>query len=192
MKKILLSATICVLSVSLGFSQLVTQNNVFVKTNNVINVGIGLGDPTYMGAGYSTVIPPLSASFEHCIIDHILNVASIGVGGYLAYTSHRWGDYLGGTDYSWHVNDLVIAARGAFHYQLVSKLDTYAGIMLGFDIQSNNYSSDIPGATNDSRGSGPVAAIFVGGRYYLTDKFAGNAEMSTGISILTIGVSYKL
>jgi len=191
MRKIIQTVSILILAVSSGFSQFVVHNTVFIKTDNVVNFDIGMGDPKYMGLGYKTNVPPLSFSFEHCVTDQILNVASIGVGGYFAYTSHQWGNQVKGSGYSWHIYDPVFGSRGTFHYQLYDNLDTYGGIMVGIDIKSDNYNSTTIG-TKCKLGTELITAVFVGGRYYLTNKFAGNVELSTGIAIISIGASFKL
>jgi len=186
-KTIFAFAALFLLSIS-GYSQLVKRNTVFERGDNVFNFGVGAGDPAYMFTGWKTAIPTISLSQEYCFIDDLLDVASVGIGGYLSFSSHKRSESFLGFDETYHVYDFVLGARGVFHYQLVKDIDTYAGGMIGFDIQSDNY----PLASSKLNGSRPVGAAFVGARYYVTDKLAFNSEFGYGISIFTFGVSAKL
>ncbi|MDR2056984.1 MAG: hypothetical protein LBP83_01645, partial [Dysgonamonadaceae bacterium] len=135
MKKVILAVLVTFIATTVLQAQ-----NIFVKGDKVVNLGIGFG--SYIGeSGYKTTLPPLSLSAELGVKDGLLNgKSSIGVGGYLAYTSNKWeisnqvlGTY--GFDYSY----FIIGARGLFHYQFVDKLDTYAGLMLGYNVASSKY-----------------------------------------------------
>jgi len=173
-----------------GYSQLVKRNTVFEKGDNVFNLGVGAGDPAYMFTGWKTAIPTISLSQEYCFIDDLLDVASVGIGGYISFSSHKRIESIWGIDETYHVYDFVFGARGVFHYQLVKDIDTYAGGMIGFDIQGDDYDNSF--GSSKLNGSRPVGAAFVGARYYVTDKFAFNSEFGYGISIFTFGVSAKL
>jgi hypothetical protein len=73
---------------------------------------------------------------------------------------------------------------------LVNKLDTYTGLLLGFNIASSKWTGTGTETTHASSG-GVAYAWFVGGRYYFTDKFAGMLELGYGITYLNIGVALK-
>ncbi|MCL1938161.1 MAG: hypothetical protein FWF52_07185 [Candidatus Azobacteroides sp.] len=157
--------------------------NTFAKGDQVINLGIGLG--TYSGKGYVITVPPIVGSFEYGIKDHLFDdKSSLGIGGYIGYM----GDKLDVAAFQWKFNHLFIGARGALHYQLINKLDTYAGLMLGYEVVSANshegFSSPI--------GSGFSWALYAGGRYYFTDKFGVFAEVGYGVAALQLGVAFKL
>ncbi|MDR0371057.1 MAG: hypothetical protein LBH80_04300 [Prevotellaceae bacterium] len=158
-----------------------SQAQVFSQGDKVVNVGIGFG--SYLGgSGYSIIIPPLAGSFEYGIVDGLINGnASIGVGGYLGFASEK--------TFDWHYNYFILGARGAFHYQFVDKLDTYAGLILGYNITSSSGSGI--GVNNNSL-SGFAYSTFVGARYYFTESIAAFAEIGYGISILQLGVAIKL
>ncbi|MFA7583881.1 MAG: hypothetical protein WCZ46_10115, partial [Proteiniphilum sp.] len=95
--------------------------NSFSKGDKIVNVGIGVGS-YYGGDGYTSSIPPFSVSFEQGIIDGLLDgKASIGVGGYLAYTANKWETSISGNDYGYKYSYMMIGARGAFHYQFIEK-----------------------------------------------------------------------
>ena len=50
------------------------QENMFDLGDKVISVGLGIGNTLYIGgAGYSTMVPPLSLSFEQAVVDDIFD-----------------------------------------------------------------------------------------------------------------------
>lgn len=164
----------------LSFSFGTFAQDVFNKGDKVVNLGIGIG--TYLGyTGYSNSLLPISGSFEYGIIDNLINgKAGIGVGGYMAYTS--WENKILSNE---TVSDFILGARGSFHYQFVDKLDTYVGVMLGYDIVSYSHTDA------NLSGSGVSFSTYVGGRYYLTDNIAVFGELGYGIAALELGVSFK-
>ncbi len=180
MKKL---AVVFTLVLAFGFSSM-AQESMFNVGDKVVNLGIGLG--SNFGLGYKTTIPPLSASFEMGVKDGILEKGVLGVGGYLGFRSYNY-RYFG---YGWNYTNIILGARGVFHYPFVEKLDTYTGLLLGFSVvTSTEYGTT--GISNPAS-SGLAYSWFVGGRYYFTDKIAGMLELGYGISYLNIGVAYKL
>jgi hypothetical protein len=176
------------LVVAFAMTQLQAQESTFVKGDKVLNLGIGFGSGLYTGTYYKTSVPPISASFEVAVKDGVLDKGSIGVGGYLAYSQHKW-DYNG---WGWKYSNLFIAARGTFHYPLVKKLDTYTGLALGYNIaHSSEYGTAIPGYDYNATSGGLLFAWFVGGRYYFSNSFAAMAELGVGIVYLNLGVAFK-
>ncbi|OJV35993.1 MAG: hypothetical protein BGO29_14290 [Bacteroidales bacterium 36-12] len=175
----------------------VNAKDIFSKGDQAVGIGIGIGS-YYGGDGYSSGIPPISVSYERGIVEGLLNgKGSIGVGGYAAYTSNKWeGSYFNGTTdvtYGWKYNYIVLGARGAFHYQFVDKLDTYTGLMLGYNIVSSKYiGNNIAMSTTNNNTSGFGFSAFIGGRYHFSPKYAAYAEVGYGISALELGLSIRL
>lgn len=185
MKKL---ATVFTLVLAFGFSSM-AQEPIFNVGDKVVNLGIGFG--TGYGLGYKTTIPPLSASFEMGVKDGILEKGSLGVGGYLGFSSYRW-RYSGfGYDYGWNYTNIILGARGVFHYPFIEKLDTYTGLLLGFRVVTSTEYGNVGTYSNPSS-SGLAYSWFVGGRYYFTDRIAGMLELGYGISYLNLGVAIKL
>jgi hypothetical protein len=178
MKKLLLFSLISLFSLS----QLMAQESTFGQGNKVLNLGIGFGS-TYYSSYYTSQTPALSASFEVGVKDGILDKGSIGVGGYLGYSSAKWTNY-------YKTSNFILGARGSFHYPLVDKLDTYTGLLLGYNIYSYSYYDTYFGAK--ASGGGVTLAWFAGARYYFSDNFAVMGEIGYGISYLTLGVAFKL
>jgi len=85
---------------------------------------------------------------------------------------------------------MVVGVKGTFHYPLVDKLDTYGGLMLGYN--SNSWKWHGTGVeTVDLGGSGLGFSLYAGGRYYFSEKFAAIAELGYGISYLNLGIAIK-
>ena len=171
------------------FSTSVNAQSVFSKGDNIVNAGLGLGNPHSPKIGdvfltneykWKIAVPPISASYETCIIDNLFNDKSaIGVGGYLGFASYK--RKITDSRYT----SAIFGVRGAFHYQLVDNLDTYAGVMAGYRIgkyTNSTYKND-PGFASDT---------FLGARYYLMDNLGVFAEVGWGgIGYLQLGVTLK-
>lgn len=186
MKKIVLVLTIVLLSLS----QLIAQTSTFEKGDKAINLGIGIGSPLYSGVGNKGSIPPLSVSYETGVVDNVFDKGVIGVGGYLGYQSYKW-SYAG---WGWKYSDFIISARGTFHYPLIEKLDTYTGLMLGYNIvTAKEFGNTFFGSNNYSASTGGfVAAWFVGARYYFNNNFGVMGELGYGITYLNLGIVVKI
>ncbi len=184
MKKIF----VLLLVVSFSMTQLFAQEPTFSMGDKVLNIGLGLGSTLYSGSFYKSQVPPLSVSLEVAVVENILEKGVIGVGGYLGYSSYKY-EYSG---WGWKYSNIIIGPRGSFHYPLLDKLDTYTGLLLGYNIAtSKEFGNSIPGYDYSSSAGGVVWSWFVGGRYYFKENFGVMAEFGYGISYLTIGVSTK-
>ncbi|OFY60339.1 MAG: hypothetical protein A2V46_00370 [Bacteroidetes bacterium RBG_19FT_COMBO_42_7] len=183
MKKLLIS----LFAACFAVAQLPAQEPAFVKGNKVINLGVGLGSNLYRESYYNSTIPPVSASFEIGVKDHILERGVIGAGGYLAGSSYKYEFSRKG----WKTTNFIVGIRGNFHYPLVDKLDTYSGLMLGYGILSVEYFGGYDDDDYTGSSSGLQWAWFLGGRYYLRESFAAMLELGYGISYLNLGVSFK-
>lgn len=165
------------------------QESMFTIDDQVLNVGIGIGSVYAFGSYYTTTVPPLSISFEKAVVDDILEEGVIGVGAYAGFTSYRWTYFT--ADYGYKYSNIILGARGNFHYPLVDKLDTYVGVLLGYNISISSTWGPWGGDTSPDSG-GIAFAGYLGGRYYFSDQFSAFAELGYGISYLTLGVGIKL
>lgn len=177
-KLVLLSLCVC-----FSMLQLVAQESTFHKGDKVLNVGIGLGSTLYSGSLYKSGLPPLSGSLEYGVKDEVLEKVAFGVGPYLAFSSYKWSNY-------YRYTNVIVGARGQLHYPLVDKLDTYAGLLLGYNIVSVKDLDPYTGSFSGSA-SGVAWSLFVGGRYYFKDTFGVMAELGYGIAYFTIGIALK-
>ncbi|MDR1273249.1 MAG: hypothetical protein LBK12_01750 [Odoribacteraceae bacterium] len=175
MRKLLLTACALVALIAATNAQ-----EIFAKRDFVGHVGIGIG--SYLGgSNYTTTVPPILISGEYGILDSFIRgKAAIGVGGYLAYTANKLK-----INSSSQQSFFIIGARGVFHYQFVEKLDTYAGLMLGYQGVSTK---NLTGGAS----SGFCPASFIGVRYYFSDRFAAFSELGYGIAALEFGIAIKL
>jgi len=163
------------------------QESMFNLGDKVINLGIGLGNTLYSGTYYNKGVPPVSFSYEQAIVDEVLEKGVIGLMGYVGYTSYKY-DYLG---WGYKYSNIIIGAGGLFHYPLIDKLDTYAGILLGYNIANATEFGTPSGWDYDATSGGIVFSGFIGARYYFTEQFAAFAQVGYGIAYLTLGVSIK-
>ncbi|MDR1414828.1 MAG: outer membrane beta-barrel protein [Odoribacteraceae bacterium] len=176
MKK--LSLITCVL---VALTATVHAQETFAKRDIIGHVGIGIGG-NISGSGYKIAFPPLLISGEYGVMEGLINgKGAIGVGGYLAYASDKYT----GTDIK--QSHVIFGARGLFHYQFVDKLDTYAGLMLGYEsVSVSNNQSHFP-----VTGSDFLPGLFIGGRYYFTDRLAAFTELGYGIAFLQLGLAVR-
>lgn len=178
MKKLILLIVVA----SFSLTHLVAQDATFLKGDKVLNLGIGFGS-SYYSSFYTSHMPAISASLEFGVKDGVIDKGSIGVGGYIGYSSAKYSNY-------WKTSNFLIGARGSFHYPLVNKLDTYTGLQLGYNVFSTKYYDTYAGLFNASS-SGISFAWFAGARYYFTDKFAVMAEIGYGVAYLNLGIALK-
>lgn len=157
-----------------------SAQEVFKKNDVAMNMGIGFNNT--LTTNSSTVVPPVSVSVEYGIVDNSFNEdnGSIGIGGYLGYTSY------GKKNNSLTASYTILGTRGSYHYQFVPKLDTYAGLLLGLAFRSG----DLIDNTNTSN-TRLAYGIFVGGRYMFHENIGAFAEVGWGVSAINLGLSLK-
>lgn len=182
MKKILISIiSLLVLSIT-GMN---AQKSTFAKGYQTLNVGLGIGGTIYSD-GYKMLVPPISAAYDYCLADGFLNGnGSFGVGGYTAFGASRYkasGNHIDRTHF-------ILGARASLHYEFVPLLDTYAGLMLGYDI--DNTSGHIEGHKTSDDNTGFAYSGFLGIRYYFSPTIAGYAELGYGVTYASLGVTFR-
>lgn len=184
MKKLLVLIVVALFSLT----QLIAQEPTFVKGDKVLNIGLGLGSTLYSGTYYKSQVPPISASLEFGVVDNVIEKGVIGVGPYLGYSSYKY-EY---QDWGWKYSNIIIGVRGNFHYPLLEKLDTYTGLLIGYNVASSKeFGNIVPGWDYSYSAGGVAWSWFVGGRYYFKETFAVMAELGYGIAYLNIGVALK-
>ena len=184
MKKFLLAALVFVGSLGVANAQEIAS-----KGTSMVNLGIGLG---YRFGG-SMSVPPLSVAYDYSLKSGLIDGnGAITLGGYLAYTSANY-SYLGGPSTS--ASHTVLGVRGMFHYQFVPKLDTYAGLMLGYHIASASSATAGPmGSYSNSglTGSGFDIGVILGARYFFTPRIGAFTELGYSLPYWNLGVTFKL
>lgn len=146
--------------VTLGLTTASAQ--VYQKGDNLLNLGVGVG------GGFGT---PIGASYEYGFTEKIS-------GGVIATYSSQ--DLMG-----YKITYLIAGARASYHHDFgIENLDTYAGVLLGYNKVS--FDSGYVGS-----GSAVVYGGHVGARYYFTPKLGAFAEAGYGAANLTVGLALK-
>jgi hypothetical protein len=179
MKRILLISVLLVLALSISFSQIA-----YKKGDQVVNIGIGLGG--FAGA-YGSGGIAITGGYESAINENI------SLGGVVGYSSSSE-DF--GYGYSYKYTYILIGARGAYHYDLLHNpnVDTYGGLLLGYNIVSSSTSGTAFYGYSGSSASASYMefGLFAGIRYYFNPQLAVQAELGYGLGILNVGIAYKL
>ncbi len=79
---------------------------------------------------------------------------------------------------------------GNFHYPYVEKLDTYSGLLLGWDVV-NVKETGVPYDNYEDSASHIAWAWFIGARYYFRENMAAMAELGYGPSYLNLGLAFS-
>ncbi|QKG51390.1 hypothetical protein [Hymenobacter sp. BRD67] len=161
----------------------------FAVGTSVVSLGVGVGSRYGYGdglfGGSSSQSPALSLSYERGVL--ALGPGYLGLGGIIGYQGATYD--LGGGD-KWHYSDVVLLARGAFHYPVSEKLDGYAGLGLGLRYLHTSYDGSLSGSGSDGSGYGTMG-VFVGGRYFFTPAIGAFAELGYDQSYLKVGLAAR-
>ncbi len=188
---------ILILSVLLAFGVLFSKNTnaqgMEVGKNN-FGVGIGAGHNWYGTLGGFS--PALRVNFDHGFFNAGPGVITIGASAGFTRHTYDYGYGFYGTGYKATWTNIVIASRGAWHYNFGKigneKFNAYAGIGLGVRIEA--YSDNYSGAysiDNDYGGVSGHFASFVGGSYQVSDSFGLFAEVGYDITTVLVGANFR-
>ena len=189
MKKFLLAALVFIGSLSVANAQ-----EIISKGTSMVNLGIGLGH--HFGSDGMS-IPPLSVAYDYSIVSGLIdrNNGAITLGGYGGFTSGSMTYRVPGYSSSASYTHILLGFRGMFHYPFAPKLDTYAGLMLGYHIASTSYSNSGPmGSYSNSglTGSGFDIGVILGARYFFTPRIGAFTELGYSLPYWNLGVTFKL
>jgi hypothetical protein len=159
--------------------------SVFQPGEKIIQGGLGFGMAGMYG---DVVIPPISLSID---IPKEIEGFPLSFGAVVGLSKSEY-SYWSLDDYTWSYTYFLIGGRGAFHYKLDSdKLDTYVGIMLGYNIVSFDYDGPSYYGSYDGGESYLTYGGYVGGRYFFNEKWA-YGELGYGFGYINVGIAYKL
>lgn len=166
---------------SFGVAQ---AQQIFSEGTTAINAGVGVGSSIS-----NVTFPPLSVSLDYSLKDNLINGnnGAISIGGLVGYVGS--GFHLYNSRYS--ASHAILGVRGAFHYQFVPRLDTYAGAMLSYNIVSGRW-TNTPVPEVKTTASGLDFGIYLGARYFISEQWGAFAELGYGIAFLNLGVTYRL
>lgn len=197
----------CLLSIaSLTFGQssnnnsnLPSNTNAFGKGTNVLSPGFGLGgDYTDIYSGYSST-PNFVITYDNGTFDHV-GPGIISLGGLLSYKGASYTGIDGaGYPYNDSWNYYIIGFRAAYHWNFTSNphFDIYAGLMLAYYDISGSVSFNDPyykgiGNPYDATYSSYTAlSLYLGARYYVSNKIGIWLELGYGYSNAALGISFK-
>ena len=149
-----------------------------------INANVGLGIAPVFGVG-KVKLPPVGVSVEYGIQD------DISVGGYLGFSQYGE-EFQGG---KWRYSYIIIGPRASYHLSNLLKapeeLDLYAGVFLGYLVGTSRWDGDGP-EIGKSKVGGLGWSGHLGARYAIQENLSVFGEVGYGISVLQIGVSFKL
>jgi hypothetical protein len=178
-------------------STLPSNTDAFGKGTNVLSVGVGLGGSySYIGSGY-TSSPNFVLSYDNGTFGNV-GPGTISLGGLLSFKTASYdGGYTGPGGYvldqSWTY--FIIGIRSAYNWNFTSssKFDPYIGLMLAYYDVTYSETNTIPGGyvSNGSYGSTTGLSIYIGARYYLSNKVGIWLELGTGYTNAALGVSFK-
>lgn len=197
MKKLIFNSKLIALSIICVFALSQQANAQKLEPGDIdVNLGLGFGKTYYSFSysGYSS-FPAITISGDYGLTDDF-GSGTIGVGPVIGYSRASY-DYSGfGGDYKWVLSELILGARGTYHYEVIDNLDTYGGAMLYMINYRYKYTGDYGsflGSDSDVVTDTDVKiSIFAGAKYYFTDNIAAFGEIGYSITWLTVGASLKL
>lgn len=164
----------------------------FEKGTLVLQPGIGYG---LIGTKGEVEIPPVSLNLE------VAGNSEWSIGGYVGYASSKatfisssnTGGWWTLPDYGFKATYVIFGGRLNYHMNPESeKVDTYAGVMLGYNAVSlSEWGGNVsrPASLNFS---GVLYGGQIGVRYYLSPALGVFTEAGYGIGYVTVGLSLKL
>jgi hypothetical protein len=149
----------------------------------LINAGIG-----YAAYLYRITLPPISASAEYA-----LPKIPLSAGAYfgIIHTENNSGLSISKDSL------IAIGAKASWHFNVISNLDTYAGLVLGLLILDQKQDFfETSGFKSDSRFELKRYSLFygfnIGARYFFTNNIGAYAEFGyNAISVTSIGLAVK-
>jgi hypothetical protein len=163
------------------------EKSLFSVGNSTVSVGIGLPS-TFT----NILIPPITTSYEYCIIDFGRKIGSIGVGGLAGYAFHRY--TYGDAIYTDHY--ILIGPKGTYHFNgipNVPELEVYGSTVLGVLIDaSRNKSKNVSGIVYKDNVVNFGYDVKLGAKYWFKPTMSAYAEFGYGLSFFEVGLSFLL
>ncbi len=172
-----------VLGIILGAAIMsVNAQETFQKGTKLLGATIGFNDSG----------TPLALSYEVGVKDNLFNVEklNLGIGGYFGYYGYSSTvTQFGGTSTTSY-SILSPGIRILGHYQVIDKLDAYAGPSFGFSVQHG--ATEASGMETKTENKILFTWGFIGGlRYELTPNWGVFVEGGKATGSFTLGAAYK-
>lgn len=142
--------------------------------------------------GFNSNGAPLAVSYEVGVKDNLFNVnkLNLGIGGYLGFYGYSSTQTQFGGSSTTSFAILSPGVRALVHYQLINKLEAYAGPSLGLSLQ--HAATEASGMETITKNEVLFAWGFIGGlRYEITPKWGAFVEGGKASGNFTLGVAYK-
>lgn len=182
MKKFLLKITL--LLSCLGFAgTLSAAGSGFHKGSFYLGGALGLGS----GLGYLGGVA-LIANGEYAVTDNI------GIGGSIGYWSYSNEQSAFGYTTKYRYSIIPVIASGAYHFNVGNpKIDLAAGVSLGYYIVNSSIDSTVTGVNYASAtGSGLAVGVFGLVRYFVNDTVALRGKLGYGVTVVEVGVDFRI
>jgi hypothetical protein len=143
----------------------------------MLNLGVGLGIPEYIGSDYFYV-PPIRATLDYNFGIGDNNLPFFA-GGMFGYSGQGYKD--------WYYSKISFGGRFGYHFNWdVDKLDTYAVTTAGWTVYSGDGIPDL------NKIGGFLFGINVGARYFFTPFFGVWSEIGyNSLSFIDLGIAFK-
>lgn len=140
-----------------------------------------------VGAGINSNGIPFTVGVEFGVKNDLFGVEklNLGVGGYFGFYGYSTSTSAYGATIKTSTLVLGPGVTANLHYQLIEKLDFYAGLSLGVSLSSATVNSNSSSTTTFAWG------LAAGLRYELTPKFGIFLEGGKGAGFANLGVAYK-
>lgn len=163
-----------------------------------VATGIGIA-PVYHGKNVNTDVPALNLQVTYLLSENF----SLGAyAGYSASTSDER-IFSDGLRSKVENKTTAFAIRGEFKKDWTDRLQLYSGLMIGYkafnlreiDTQTGELvqrEPDAPTPYNPNQPKGDLLySAFVGTKYYFKDQIGVYGEIGYGLSLITIGTTFK-
>jgi hypothetical protein len=152
----------------------------------IINAGVGFGTPLRG----STIIPPLTASFDYALA---LGGLPFTLGALVGFTTSAYKPYAG---YTHDYTGIAMAGRFGYHPDLgVKNLDISANIALGYYLYTGKatYDSGVASRTDPDNYSRLYLGFNFGARFFFTKNFGAFLDLGySAMSFVTAGLTFKI
>jgi len=188
-----------------GGNSLPSNTGAFGKGSNILSVGVGVGgNYAYYYNGYAST-PNLVLSYDNGTFGNV-GPGTISLGGLLSYKgiSYDYTDFHNGYTYDQNWYYYIIGFRSAYHWNFTnsSRFDPYIGLMLAYYYIGYKATSNDPYFGNphypdyyyysNAYSSYTALSLYLGARYYVSNRVGLWLELGFGYSNAALGVSFKL
>lgn len=142
------------------------------------------GSP-YIGHTEKWGATPITLTADVAVSDYLSTGIYVGIAKVKFY--NEFGENYGNNRYT------IIGLRGLYHRSANSKIEGYAGSMVGLAANKIHldYTGVNGGSANTFKESQFVFQLILGGRYYVSDNAGVYAELGYGVCVFNLGLNLK-